>query len=64
MMQDVITQVSPNAPIAMGMSDPELEQEIFAVEQRLIQQGGTGVPLDEHGPVSYTHLTLPTKRIE
>ena len=49
MMQDVITQVSPNAPIAMGMSDPELEQEIFAVEQRLIQQGGTGVPLDEHG---------------
>ena len=49
MMQDVITQVSPNAPIAMGMSDPELEQEIFAVEKRLIQQGGTGVPLDEHG---------------
>lgn len=48
-MQDVITQVSPTAPMAMGMSDPELEQEIFAVEQRLIQQGGTGIPLDEYG---------------
>ena len=48
--QDVITQVPQNGPMmSMGMSDPELEQEMFAEEQRLIQQGGTGIPVDENG---------------
>ena len=47
--QDVITQVPQNGPMmSMGMSDPELEQEMFAEEQRLIQQGGTGIPVDEN----------------
>ena len=28
-----------------------------------IATGGASVPLEGHGSVSYTHLTLPTKRI-
>ncbi|SHO77247.1 Similar to S.cerevisiae protein PSR2 (Plasma membrane phosphatase involved in the general stress response) [Malassezia sympodialis ATCC 42132] len=49
-MQDVITQVPENGPaIPMGMVSQDLEQEIMAEEQRLIQQGGNGIPLDSFG---------------
>lgn len=48
--QDIITQVPQNGmPVAAGYIDPELEQEMIAEEQQLIQQGGLGIPVDEYG---------------
>lgn len=49
---DIITSVSPNGPLMGALPfalDPAMEQEMYAEEQRLIQQGGTGIPLDEYG---------------
>ncbi|WFD25935.1 protein-serine/threonine phosphatase [Malassezia nana] len=48
--QDVITQVPQNgAGIPMGILSQDMEQEILAEEQRLIQQGGNGIPVDSFG---------------
>jgi len=47
---DVITQVPENGPvIPMGVMSQDMEQEIMAEEQRLVQQGGNGVPVDSFG---------------
>ena len=45
------------AGVAYGQQEPEEEKK------RVIQFSGVVVTQDEFGAVSYTHLTLPTKRI-
>ncbi|PKI84354.1 protein-serine/threonine phosphatase [Malassezia vespertilionis] len=47
---DIITSVSPTGGAPTGYAlDLASEQELYAAEQRLIQQGGNGIPLDESG---------------
>ena len=43
-----------------GLSTPDLERAVFDMEQYRIKPLET--PIRDLGPVSYTHLTLPTKR--
>ena len=63
--QRVLTRVDFNVPLndELNITDNGRIKAALPTVNYIIENGGKAVLMSHLGPVSYTHLTLPTKRI-
>ena len=60
-IQGAVPAEGPDTGVAAHYGDPYAEQRALALSAGLVDRSHRGV-LRITGPVSYTHLTLPTNR--